>query len=108
MRLAAGSALIPVNRLTKARTSLYNAISRDNICMFWPQEFGRSKPGIRHYLNMLQMALIGKLCTQALVYVSTAYSQCPQSEIEEKIYPMDLELAVEGGVKDGENGTKYR
>jgi hypothetical protein len=53
------------------------------------------------------MALIGKLCTQALVYVSTAYSQCPHSEIEEKIYPMDLKLPVEEDF-DGENGTKYR
>jgi hypothetical protein len=54
------------------------------------------------------MVLIGKLCMQALVCVSTAYSQCPHSEIEEKIYPMDLKLPVEGEVSDRENGIKYR
>jgi hypothetical protein len=50
------------------------------------------------------MALIKKLCKQALVYVSTAYSQCPHSEIEEKIYPMDLDLPVEEEVMDGKLG----
>jgi hypothetical protein len=40
------------------------------------------------------------------VYVSTAYSQCPQDEIKEEVYSMDKLLPEEN--VDGENGTKYR
>ncbi|PNF39259.1 hypothetical protein B7P43_G16960 [Cryptotermes secundus] len=63
--------------------------------------------------NTLSVLGVLQLCHElpeikALVYVSTAYSQCPHSEIEEKIYPMDLKLSAEGEILDGENGTKYR
>jgi hypothetical protein len=39
--------------------------------------------------------------------VSTAYSQCPNKRIEEKIYPMG-KLLPDEEFMDGKNGTKYR
>jgi len=37
------------------------------------------------------VALAVLLCSQALVYVSTAYSQCPHCEIREEVYPVPLD-----------------
>jgi len=37
------------------------------------------------------VAIAVLLCLQALVYVSTAYSQCPHREIREQVYPVSLD-----------------
>jgi len=37
------------------------------------------------------VAIAVLLCSQALVYVSTAYSQCPHCEIREEVYPVPLD-----------------
>ena len=34
------------------------------------------------------MAIAVLVCSQALVYMSTAYSQCPYHEIREEVYPV--------------------
>jgi hypothetical protein len=47
---------------------------------------------------------------QALVFVSTAYSQCPLSEIKEEVYPVDVDhrMLTEAKSLDGESGLKFR
>jgi hypothetical protein len=47
---------------------------------------------------------------QALVFVSTAYSQCPHSEIKEQVYPIDVDhrQPVEVTSLDGESEMKFR
>jgi hypothetical protein len=48
------------------------------------------------------------LCSQALVYVSTAYSQCPHREIREEVYPvpLDYQQIFEGKMLDEETAKK--
>ena len=50
------------------------------------------------------------LCSQALVYVSTAYSQCPRSEIKEEVYPVpvDYKQIFDGNMLDEETAEKVR
>jgi hypothetical protein len=47
---------------------------------------------------------------QAVVFVSTAYSQCPHSEIKEEVYPTDVDHRhlVEAAFLDEESGMKFR
>jgi hypothetical protein len=47
---------------------------------------------------------------QALVYVSTAYSQCPHSEIKEEVYPLPIEYKqiFDGKIVDEETMMKVR
>jgi hypothetical protein len=48
------------------------------------------------------------LYSQALVYVSTAYSQCPHYEIKEDVYPvpLDFQQIFEGNLLDEETAKK--
>ena len=48
------------------------------------------------------------LCSQALVYVSTAYSQCPHCEIREEVYPvpLDYQRIFEGNLLDEETANR--
>ena len=54
------------------------------------------------------MPIILLLCLQALVYVSTAYSQCPRCEIREQVYPvpLDYQRIFEGNLLDKETANR--
>jgi hypothetical protein len=54
------------------------------------------------------VAIAALMCSQALVYVSTAYSQCPHYEIREDVYPvpLDFQQIFEGYLLDEETAKK--
>ena len=54
------------------------------------------------------MAIAVLLCLQALVYVSTAYSQCPHREIREQVYPvsLDYQQIFDGRILDEESAKR--
>ncbi|XP_021915757.1 fatty acyl-CoA reductase 1-like isoform X2 [Zootermopsis nevadensis] len=64
--------------------------------------------------NTLPVLAILQLCEKmpqikAVVFVSTAYSQCPHTEIKEKVYPMDVDnRQLVETTSDGESGMKFR
>jgi hypothetical protein len=56
----------------------------------------------------IRVALLVVMCSQALVYVSTAYSQCPRCVIREPVYPVPLDYRqiFEGNLLDEETAKR--
>jgi hypothetical protein len=54
------------------------------------------------------VAIAVLLCSRALVYVSTAYSQCPDCEIKEEVYTVliDYQQIFYGKMLDEETAKK--
>jgi hypothetical protein len=56
-----------------------------------PTQTGPKKKKKKKKKKKVRVVIAVLLCSQALVYVSTAYSQCPRCEIREDVYPVPLD-----------------